>query len=541
MTARVDGCDACDAKFTLLPQLRSFNLLPRLRTNEILPSSIDNQLSQLLAAAESESALYDGELVRLHSRIIAIENAKREFEKEVIRCKSSRSPIRKLPLELITAVLKECATGATVGQSLTVSSAPALRLARVCTHWRHIALSTGALWSTIAIDVSASGENQLRAIRELMQRAGNSMLDIRLFDSWKDEEEYTIERHDAVDILMVESNRWRTLEINLPLDFTAELLSPIRDNLLNLESLEVTFSLPHGDPVDFFKTAPKLRSISISNHYPADFDIPWTQIQYYHYDGSSATDFLKNLSLCENVTSLNIAGIEGQIYRPAFITAPLHMLSIDMGSKRQQSLVNCLLLQLMPNPGLSSFRLSTVSRFTQHSMSNLSQFVGRQSETLTSLELVEVWVDPAVLHQILQCTPALTFLLVLEVPKAQRDSAMITSKIVNAMSNQTLQLHGSSPRVLLPRLEHLKLELHGGAGYVSEQTLVDMIKSRWRPPSTVGESSSEADEAACLRTVSLTTHRPFPKRLLQTLEYLRLSGMAIEVMEAKETATGTKK
>ncbi|KAJ7582003.1 hypothetical protein C8J56DRAFT_242942 [Mycena floridula] len=536
MAGRFDNCDACDAKFTLLPQLRSFNVLPRLRTNENLPSSVDNQLSQLLAAAESEAALYDAEVVRLYSRIIAVENAKREFDKQVLRCKSLRAPIRKLPLELIRTVYKECFREAALGYCPKASDIPALQLARVCTYWRDIALSMGVLWSSISIDVRSWGEKQLAATRALMERAGDSLLDITLFESV--DTEYSLQRHPAVDLLMTSSNQWRSLQVDLPFELALVLLAPVRANLANLEVLMVNF--PHDcgfhgtdSSVDLFEIAPKLRDLAIESRYPNQILLPYSNIQHYRHEGGKIGHFLDVWSRCSNIRSVDIDGITPD---PAGVNlpfvSPLRVLSVNITDEEDAAVINDLLSNITTTH-LSSFHLSSVDDVpaTKHLIKNLPLFLSRSATTLTCLDLEDVWISPTRLQSILQCTPGLIDLTILEVSKSVSESAMLISRIIHAMNTHTIEVHGSSPRVLVPRLEHLKLQLHGGTGSVSEQSLVDMIRSRWRPGAI---AAADPDEAACLRTVSLTTYRPLPRRPLQAVQYLRQAGMAIHFTEVKE-------
>ncbi|KAJ7876565.1 hypothetical protein B0H13DRAFT_2055046 [Mycena leptocephala] len=96
-----------------------------------------------------------------------------------------QDPVARLPLEISSKIFLEC---------LPLLPVPGARFApmlllNVCNSWTSIALSTGALWATFAIEFSARPSlpdpTRLRILKLCLHRARNYPLSIRLINSLK--------------------------------------------------------------------------------------------------------------------------------------------------------------------------------------------------------------------------------------------------------------------------------------------------------------------------------------------------------------------
>ncbi|KAJ7633147.1 hypothetical protein FB45DRAFT_1058119 [Roridomyces roridus] len=95
-------------------------------------------------------------------------------------------------------------------------------LLQICRQWRDVALTTPALWSTVALTVdSVDHIRQRRLLHAWLQRSGNCPLSIELASSVglageSDEDEETQILIEFVDSLACYATRWQDMEIILP-------------------------------------------------------------------------------------------------------------------------------------------------------------------------------------------------------------------------------------------------------------------------------------------------------------------------------------
>jgi hypothetical protein len=105
------------------------NLSERLRSNCPLQTQEEAELEDLAH--------------QTHEEIIYLEAQLQQYE-------SLRSPIRKLPLEVLTNIFREC-THKTYLCNAEECIVPSLRCAQVCSWWRSTVMSTPELWTSINI------------------------------------------------------------------------------------------------------------------------------------------------------------------------------------------------------------------------------------------------------------------------------------------------------------------------------------------------------------------------------------------------------
>ncbi|KAJ7159210.1 hypothetical protein C8R43DRAFT_994173 [Mycena crocata] len=179
------------------------------------------------------------------------------------------APIRRLPAEVLVEVFSICrqfeleareyalqyfSTVHKMHKYLARSSL--LKLARVCVWWHRIVMGTPIFWKSIDLTRDMAGsirfDYALGLIERGLQRSGKSVIDVAVYGQ------------PASELVALHSERWRTAKLQF-LSLDLPRLSVVRGRLSLLETLELTsYSYSRSAPVDFFATAPNLRSLTIS-------------------------------------------------------------------------------------------------------------------------------------------------------------------------------------------------------------------------------------------------------------------------------------
>ncbi|KAK0443511.1 hypothetical protein EV421DRAFT_1804143 [Armillaria borealis] len=153
-------------------------------------------------------------------------------------------------------------------------------LTRICKSWQRAVNGTPSLWCNLRFPKSLS-ESGLTDVRYLeianitLNRSGNHHLNFSI-----DLEESEI----SVNILLLllrRSHQWRKVEFHgdCPSFSLTNILSPIRGNLGNLESLTISF--PLRQHLDVFWDAPRLQKVDVRFHSAYDIDLPLSQLRAF--------------------------------------------------------------------------------------------------------------------------------------------------------------------------------------------------------------------------------------------------------------------
>ncbi|TFK53413.1 hypothetical protein OE88DRAFT_1655530 [Heliocybe sulcata] len=222
----------------------------------------------------------DSEIATLRERL-----AQRIRERDAIRaqmdeCKGLLSPLRRLPLELLSHIFVDCLPGNTfiIPHRL---SAPLL-LTQVCSTWRRTALSTSALWCSLKIEMGQRDEprthlTKAELMRTWLSRAGVRPLSLHYADN-----------RDGVDIVPDGPDMLHILREYLPqcrvLHFFAlsgETLGGVRFPYLERLDISVVFRLPR----DFLIWTPCIESLKVSWAHFLYLDManmPWENLTSLH-------------------------------------------------------------------------------------------------------------------------------------------------------------------------------------------------------------------------------------------------------------------
>ncbi|KAF9023576.1 hypothetical protein BDZ89DRAFT_1069736 [Hymenopellis radicata] len=155
----------------------------------------------------------DEEIAILRDRLAARLNRRDELRVRASHYRSILSPIRRLPKELLIEIFSGCLTDyfrtvevGTYGWLNEPSKLPIMRLLRVCSHWCHIILSTGSLWSQFQCRVDDTFENGgigWACLEMHLERSQDCPLSFLI---WGDA---ILPAHSLLHRLLQETRRWR--------------------------------------------------------------------------------------------------------------------------------------------------------------------------------------------------------------------------------------------------------------------------------------------------------------------------------------------
>ncbi|KAF8202709.1 hypothetical protein K438DRAFT_2015274 [Mycena galopus ATCC 62051] len=246
------------------------------RAPEHLQSTI-SELSAELTRYDNERARYDKEIARLRAVLSAVESehttllaerAALQAHYDDCQALSLRSPVRRLPVEILLAIFRICSKPfpPTVAlwadrQKHRHAHAPLFAVSQVCARWHDIVMGTASLWSTIdfpqGVWEDLHPEKMISLLNTVIERGAGSALRVVLPPRGAASTK-------AVDLLMKHSMRWKTAAFTgrFPgLDRVSRGRFPL------LESLElhlVEIQMPATATASLFHVAPKLKRLVIS-------------------------------------------------------------------------------------------------------------------------------------------------------------------------------------------------------------------------------------------------------------------------------------
>ncbi|KAK0495501.1 hypothetical protein EDD18DRAFT_1353952 [Armillaria luteobubalina] len=185
-------------------------------------------------------------------------------------------------------------------------------LTRVCKSFERIVSGTPSLWCNLRFpnSLSESGltDAQYLGIAKItLNRSGNHYLN---FSIDLEESKLSI---DILRLLACRSHQWRNVEFlgHCPSFSLSSVLSPIRGNLCNLESLTISFHpLRH---LDVFQIAPCLQRVDVRMYFADDIVLPLSQLRVFTTDQLSS-DPIAFLQQCTHLSKFSyVGGNEAQV------------------------------------------------------------------------------------------------------------------------------------------------------------------------------------------------------------------------------------
>ncbi|THU92104.1 hypothetical protein K435DRAFT_967817 [Dendrothele bispora CBS 962.96] len=507
--------------------------------------------SPTVADAEKDLADYDTEIVRLETTISALKHKRTHLERYLANCRSLLSPIRRLPLEILTLVflylcrepIKE------FGISDFDIALPAFDLSQVCAIWREVALNTPAIWSNVLFDLKKRFCFQQKInlshslIRLCLERSSQVPLNLTLspdFDMDTDSDRYATFH----EVLRPTSHRWRSLTISPHTDNIASLWSQITD-LSSLESLEVaveTLELLSGSS-SILCQASHLHSLHLSSFYdlidstdpPRPF--PWAQISTLSFSWLPSDIYLPILCECPNLTNLFLWHPCGSDSEDRTDLITLDRLNHWEFNFYWIETLNSDIFSMLTAPALKHLTIAMSRLFarapidctkseTRWPLDIFSKFAARSRFSLTTL-CIDSPIAESDFLSLLRLFPDLTEL---DITEPYSYHKVITDNFLNGLHPTRLtgdSFEDRSTTPCIPRLLHLSLYVHAGSPFRPE-TLIEMVKSRWIPDPLY---SSQVG-IACLRSIKVigdkrATEEPLTYKPLMELEKV---GLRVEIL-----------
>ncbi|KAJ8095684.1 hypothetical protein PM082_022942 [Marasmius tenuissimus] len=162
------------------------------------PPCSAQELSRYILNANHNVTLFEDCIQRVRERQAML-------QRNIARCESLLSPIRKLPTEILRRIFGfACAMDhPTSSKSTTMTS---LLLSSVCIRWREITLHSPELWSSISIELAEQG---IYPAKLALERSQQQPLSLRLFGGWNAETEGEVTAGQHVfQVIMKHSSRW---------------------------------------------------------------------------------------------------------------------------------------------------------------------------------------------------------------------------------------------------------------------------------------------------------------------------------------------
>ncbi|KAJ7134288.1 hypothetical protein C8R44DRAFT_609878, partial [Mycena epipterygia] len=118
------------------------------------PSDVDRrQISQLVDEEDAAVASLNTRITQLHAQLVDLRSLRKKRRGTIEKLRAITSPLRFLPPEILSLIFMQCPRAEDHDQGLRNPSprvAPLL-LVRICSRWRHIALSTPMLWTDLQL------------------------------------------------------------------------------------------------------------------------------------------------------------------------------------------------------------------------------------------------------------------------------------------------------------------------------------------------------------------------------------------------------
>ncbi|KAJ7263953.1 hypothetical protein C8J57DRAFT_420627 [Mycena rebaudengoi] len=264
----------------LLPPNKTTHIRELLRAHAEPPEHLESTVSELsaeLTRYDNERARYDKEITRLRDVLSVVESERATLLAEHAALQahyddcqglSLRSPVGRLPVEILLAIFRMCSKPfpPTVGlwadrEKRRHAHAPLFAVSQVCARWHAIVMGTASLWSTIdfpeGVWEDLHPEKMMTLLKTVIERGAGSALQVVLPPRG-------VASTKAVDLLVKHSQRWKTATFTgrfLGLGRLSKGRFPLLESL-QLHLVEIQMAAPATG--DLFHVAPKLKRLVIS-------------------------------------------------------------------------------------------------------------------------------------------------------------------------------------------------------------------------------------------------------------------------------------
>ncbi|KAF7357526.1 hypothetical protein MSAN_01348900 [Mycena sanguinolenta] len=391
------------------------------------------------------------EIISLESQIDTLINLRDSQRACVLALKYIVSPIRTLPVELLSEIFDLAIEDPTHVED-------AHRISQICSDWRQVAHSTPRLWSRpVRVDLD-NEEDVVDGWRAWMARSTPLPVDISLIPGHTSDA-------SILEIVLEVAPRWRSLQVEdedgtVPLWMVRQLSECRLDSLEELSLGIIVYNYANPTPI-LFTNVPRLRKLGLFNpDFPTEIDLPWTQLTDLTLHSRMLDATFEVLAQCPNLisASLNVLG---------WSALPDVGPNIPVLFNQLRSLHLFFSVELAPfdylsTPALQELHLDSFG--TRWTEAHLTAFQLRAPD-ITSLEFSDSFsLTSDNLVAAIRNSPSLMHL------KLRVSKYCFTDDFIRALCYED----GLTP--LAPCLRHLAVESKKS---FSEDVLAGMIASRW--------------------------------------------------------------
>ncbi|KAL0572547.1 hypothetical protein V5O48_009404 [Marasmius crinis-equi] len=453
--------------------------VPALLNSNAHPREEDvDSIRRVATQVEDELKPLDSEIGRLKRVVADLEAARETLVKFAKDHRAVLSATRRLPSEILQAIFEHCLPSRGAEESFDiwdVKQAPWV-LTHVCSRWRSIALGYPRLWEHIVLH-AASLKRPIRGRIQLLQahidRAGVLPLRVRLHSEYDRKED-----RDLVDILVIHSLRWQSLELNVPLALFKRM-RPIRDRLPKLQKLRVIVQNYHAEDLSYmFGNTPALQEVKlvVVPFYDVYPTFPYRQLLRLA-GGFNVELALSILQQAGNLTECKLSVYERESFvrMPASIIRMSSLRSLDLRIERSHRFLEHLELPVLEELRLEYIERPRGAEFHEGLLrpTPLLQMLTRSSPPIQKLLIQDSYWFQDEFIALLRATPTVRKLQLSVIQHMLDFSALIYNPGDGTCGSDAPSLP------LVPRLVDLSLEVHS---QLNTDSLLDMIESRARIP-----------------------------------------------------------
>ncbi|KAH9475519.1 hypothetical protein JR316_0012634 [Psilocybe cubensis] len=256
------------------------------RSNEPPSDNVLIQLQSILAGPEKQLVEIDAQIDRLQDTIYELQKTRANIEKPISEYRCIVSLIRRIPSDILSKIFRHCLPTHR-NPTISASEAPML-LTRVCSRWRNVTLSSPRLWSHLHITfhhevpiktvydrtpletVSALLRKRCDAIKEWMVRSGDCPLHLSIYYNGMsitfDNPPLSQSALLLLKIILSFSSRWKTLELNVPIQVFVELDAMVSTMTIpNLTQVRIIIQDWYQNDIFLRQPCPTLEILKISS------------------------------------------------------------------------------------------------------------------------------------------------------------------------------------------------------------------------------------------------------------------------------------
>ena len=464
------------------------------------------QLDGAISNTDEDISSINEQIQAMQAKILVLQTRRTRLVRQR-RCYSSLlSPVRYLPIEIFGKIF----VYATRDRPRHV-----LNLSAVCQLWRHAALGTPMLWSTLELGHHTTKLNMDHHIDSWIQRAHSYPLSLVIRKQGG-----FLDPVDSVLITYIADHQWKS--ITLESNDRSILTILERLEFSNVEMLE-SFKFSRTSRVyskskfpDALRYAPKLKTLSLNIHDRVVFDtlpFPWSQLTsltIMFWDNYYDSIGVEILQACVNLEEFIVAG-ECDGSSPWYTLNYLRKLHIHGNNK--------VFLLPLKSPSIQDFsiRTSGLKFFHRDGHEVYYNYIEKNSSNSLSPHLTIDFSKAFHTSELLWNSNSMITIM-------KTDRSWCTIFLVFSWSTRR---KGTLP---LPRLEALEVTCQ--ATEKNQRMFVKVIDSRWwsDEEENARQIQGQRSLSRIKRSVLMNVHTEYNMFCRDDVDFLRGQGMSIEYL-----------